>query len=1077
MQTIVETLDHLAGNLDRRETLERLSGIVQSAMHAIIMVDEDMNIVLFNPAAETIFGYPCADITGAKLDRLIPERFRHAHGQSMKAFGASKTTIRRMNQREGIAGLRANGEEFPAEASISHQTLNGKKFYTVILADVTVNVEAEKYLRIFAEVFETCQEGMMITDAANRIISVNPAFTTITGYTRGEVIGKSPAVLSSGVQDEEFYRTMWASVNESGRWQGEIWDRRRSGELYCEWLSVSTIKNQRGEIAYHTAIFSDITERKRAEVERAHLAAIVESSQDAIVSSKPDGTILTWNAGAERMFGYTAAELLGRNIIMLVPDDRREEARQRRASYLSGHRFEPYESERIARDGRRLAVSVNASAISDEAGNITGAATIYRDITELKRARQELERKAALNQLMEALARAANEANTPAEAMQRCLQHICEYGRWPLGCVGTFTGRKAGGIPRTTHWHAADPARFAEFIHVSEHTDHTATRGHFVGRVLRERSPVWLADLSELGAPGRIGHAAQRGLRSAFAFPVIVGGGIAAFLEFFAEEAREPDQLFLDAIGAVGAQLARLIERGRAEEMNARLAAIVENSNDAIFSRTLDGTILTWNAGAERMLGYTDAEAIGRPIAFTLPPGRPPNLARNNEKVLRGEVAARESDRVTKDGRVIDVLTSHSPIRDGAGNIVGASIIMQDISALKRAQALVRESEQRFRAIFDYAGVGITMRPAHDRNHPWTQVNDHFCKLLGYTHEELLRLSTADITPPDEQESAVKDNERLLRGEIASYVREKRVVRKDERSIWVDLAVAALPDSEGRPRNIISVYQDITERKRAEQEIFRLNAELEQRVAERTQQLEAINKELEAFSYSVSHDLRAPLRGIDGFSQMLLKKYASHLDDTAADYLQRIRRATLRMGELIDDLLQLSKISGSRIRIEAVDLSQLARSVLETLQESEPARKVVTEVQDGIEMSGDPRLLKIALENLLGNAWKFTTKKVDARIRLGIKEQDGEQVAFVKDNGAGFNMKYAHKLFGAFQRLHGVSEFEGTGIGLATVQRIVNLHGGRIWANATIGKGATFYLAIPRAAGNGMTTTQQGETA
>ena len=227
----------------------------------------------------------------------------------------------------------------------------------------------------------------------------------------------------------------------------------------------------------------------------------------------------------------------------------------------------------------------------------------------------------------------------------------------------------------------------------------------------------------------------------------------------------------------------------------------------------------------------------------------------------------------------------------------------------------------------------------------------------------------------------------------------------------------------------------------------------------------------------MSHDLRAPLRGIDGFSQLLLKKYADHLDATGSDYLLRIRRASLRMGTLIDDLLQLSRVSRSQIKLEPVDLSRLARSILAELQGREPERMVVTEVQDGIELSADPRLLKIALENLLGNAWKFTGKNGEAKIWFDAKQQDGELIVSVKDNGAGFDMKFAHKLFGAFQRLHGATEFEGTGIGLATVQRILNLHGGRIWADATVGKGATFYFTLPRRVPDAIATPQKGEAA
>ncbi|MBI3995171.1 MAG: response regulator [Nitrospirae bacterium] len=242
-----------------------------------------------------------------------------------------------------------------------------------------------------------------------------------------------------------------------------------------------------------------------------------------------------------------------------------------------------------------------------------------------------------------------------------------------------------------------------------------------------------------------------------------------------------------------------------------------------------------------------------------------------------------------------------------------------------------------------------------------------------------------------------------------------------------------------------------------------INDELKARqkeLAERTAQLESANKELESFSYSVSHDLRAPLRSIDGFSQALLDDSADRLDAQGRDHLQRVRTATRRMGELIDDLLALSRVTRSEMRRERMDLSALARTVSAGLRKAQPERQVEFVIAQGIVVDGDSGLLRAALENLLGNAWKFTAKHPRARIEFGVMQWENETAYFVRDDGAGFDMTYAGKLFGAFQRLHAVSEFEGTGIGLATVQRIINRHGGRLWAEGAVEKGATFYFTL-----------------
>jgi signal transduction histidine kinase len=235
---------------------------------------------------------------------------------------------------------------------------------------------------------------------------------------------------------------------------------------------------------------------------------------------------------------------------------------------------------------------------------------------------------------------------------------------------------------------------------------------------------------------------------------------------------------------------------------------------------------------------------------------------------------------------------------------------------------------------------------------------------------------------------------------------------------------------------------------------------LERKVDERTAQLAAANKELEAFSYSVSHDLRAPLRSIDGFSQAILEDYADKLDAAGKENLQRVRAAATRMGTLIDDLLKLSRVTRAEMRREASDLSAIVKSIATSLEEAEPSRNVNFKIEDGLTIDGDPRLLRVALENLLRNAWKYTSRHDQARIEFGRSEQSGKSIFYVRDDGAGFDPQYSDRLFGAFQRLHGVNEFPGTGIGLATVQRIIRRHGGDIWAEAEVEKGATFYFSV-----------------
>lgn len=260
---------------------------------------------------------------------------------------------------------------------------------------------------------------------------------------------------------------------------------------------------------------------------------------------------------------------------------------------------------------------------------------------------------------------------------------------------------------------------------------------------------------------------------------------------------------------------------------------------------------------------------------------------------------------------------------------------------------------------------------------------------------------------------------------------------------------------------LVDAFNEMLEEiQRRDAELLDAHVLLEQRVMERTAQLEAANKELEAFSYSVSHDLRAPLRAIDGFSQALLEDCAAELDAEGKNYLERVRDAAQRMGYLIDDLLKLARVTRAEIVREDADLSALAREIADNLQKQDAARRARFDIAPEIKARADPRLMRAALENLIGNAWKFTAGREEARIAVGAVERDGAPMYFVEDNGAGFDMAYAGKLFGAFQRLHDAAEYPGTGIGLATVQRIIHKHGGRLWAEAAVDRGATFYFTI-----------------
>jgi PAS domain S-box-containing protein len=383
----------------------------------------------------------------------------------------------------------------------------------------------------------------------------------------------------------------------------------------------------------------------------------------------------------------------------------------------------------------------------------------------------------------------------------------------------------------------------------------------------------------------------------------------------------------------------------------------------------------------------------------------------------------------------------------------------------ERLNLELRRHLDQLQTLLAVAPVGIAV--AQDPECRVVSGNETWCRLLGVKSPTDLSASTRgeNVQPEMLKQGKTLPLEewpirRAARDQVSIIGEEVEVRLSNDRVASYYAYASPLFDETGKVRGCLSILVDLTERKRAEQEVLRLNAELERRVRERTLQLEVINKELEAFSYSVSHDLRAPLRSIRGFSEILLEKYGPQLDEGGREYLNRACASCVHMDKLIEDLLKLSRVGRSELQRQQVNLSRMAEEIGTELQRADPDRRVTLAVTPGLKVEGDERLLRVAMENLLRNAWKFTRDQPEPRVEFGVRE-GGERAFYVKDNGAGFNPAYAGKLFGVFQRLHTVSEFPGTGVGLATVQRVIVRHGGRTWATGQVKEGACFYFTLP----------------
>ena len=382
--------------------------------------------------------------------------------------------------------------------------------------------------------------------------------------------------------------------------------------------------------------------------------------------------------------------------------------------------------------------------------------------------------------------------------------------------------------------------------------------------------------------------------------------------------------------------------------------------------------------------------------------------------------------------------------------------IHNDISDRKRAQQALQESFSILYAVLEGTTDAIFLK---DLQGLYVMLNSTTANIIGKPVEEIIGKDDTELFPPNIAERIIEIDRRIITSATSEVFEEMIPMQGELRTFFTAKTVCR--NQQGEMIGIVGVSRDNSDRKLAEQQIKQLNQDLERRVKERTAQLEIANKELEAFSYSVYHDLRAPLRSIDGFSLALLERYSEQLDDKGKHYLQRVRNASQRMGELIDDLLLLARVTRSEMHCQTVNLSEIVQAIISDLQHAQPERIVKFIVAPQVTAQGDPRLLKIVFENLLNNAWKFTSKKSDPIIEFGtLSQPDFTTIYFVRDNGAGFDQTYATNLFGAFQRLHTADEFPGTGIGLATVKRIVHRHGGRIWANGAVEQGATFYFTL-----------------
>ncbi len=904
-------------------------------------------------------------------------------------------------------------------------------------AETALRASEERYRLIV----DTALDAVMAIDADGRITHWNAQAEQIFGWPRQEALGQRLADTIIPPQYRDAHRRGLAHFQATGEGpllnkRFEITALRRDGQEFPVELAISPMPS--GDGITFNAFVRDITTRKQAEEElrasEARFRALFEYAPDGILIADLDSYYLDANASMCRMLGYTRDELIGRHASDIVAPSEIQhiepalEAIKAQSEYHREWQFR-------RKDGSVFAGDVSVTLIPD--GNLLA---LIRDITARRQAEEELR---------------------ASEARFRTLFEHAPNGIFVVEPDGTYIDVNESGLRVLGYTRA-------EFI------------GMRVFDILHEaESPRVIADLAkiEAGLPYSQEWQFKRKDGSVFDGEILgaplPNGNLMGFVR-------------------------NITERKQAQAALQQFREVMDESNEAIFLIDPETShYLDFNQTAVNYLGYSRTELLQLGVMQIAQ--HVPTLAAWRERVALIKQTNRlifETIHRRKDGTLVPVEVS-ARMLDYGGRMIMVAVV-HDITERQQAEAEIRARGRYLTLLNDITRAAVAtsdfqsmLQTLADRLSELLDADGCYITLWDEAQQRtrpaaaygpLSEVYPALVPQPDEltMTASVMRAGHALAAEDAlnsPYISPRIAAQFPARSLLglpliaheQKLGAALIgfnqphhftPDEIARGEQAAAQIALAVAKAQLLEQVQQHAAELEQRVAERTAQPSEANKELEAFSYFVSHDLRAPLRAIGGFSQILLDDQADRLDTDGRHYLEQVRAASQRMGQLIEDLLRLSHVSRAELHRRPVSLSMLAQTVIGDLRQAQPERVVDCVIAAELEGEGDEKLLRIVLENLLGNAWKFTGQQPQARVEFGREEREGPAVYFVRDNGAGFDMAYAHKLFGAFQRLHTESEFPGTGIGLATIQRIVHRHGGRIWAESAVGQGATFYFTL-----------------
>jgi PAS domain S-box-containing protein len=1031
-------------DVSQRRLISMINAITESAF----LMEPDGTILVANGAVAERLGTTPAAMVGRSVFDSLPSDL--AQGRRLRMAEVMQT--RAVVHFEDCRGERHIWNSiypvFDAENAIRQLAVFGY--------DITERKQAEEQIarlnsELEAKVVERTAELKDEMELIQKIISSSPV-GVFACRADGPCVVANPAIAAiSGTSVEKMLQL---NFRELGSWkENGLFDSvqtalatgvDQSAEVHLTttfgrdaWLSYSVTTFDRAGTPHFLMMVEDITDRKTKEEEirlsRQRLDLHVKHTPLAVVEFTRDGQIARWNPAAAEIFGFSEEEAVGQHWTLIVPEEvwgQLDGVWEGLFSQSGGGRSTNLNRHK---SGRTLHCEWFNTPLVAADGTAMGVASLVMDVTERNLAQEELARhRDHLQELVQA--RTAELQVSEARLIEA--QRVAHLGNWEWDAVrDKISGSEE--FYRLFDLAPEEIARFSQFVERLHPDD-------------RERVQQDVAKALHLDRPYDTDYRVK--LRDGGWRDINARGHV------LVDEAGKPLRM-------VGTCL-DITERRRAEaavrESEARYRATLYSIGDAVIATDAESRVIGMNPVAERLTGWLEGEAQGKPLREVFRIVNEETRAVVESPVTRvlreGQVVglANHTLLVAKDGAERPIADSGAPICDQKGETTGVVLVFRDQTEERRAGDSLRRSEAILRAVIEGTTNLVCVKDQQGRV---IIANSAMTRFIGKPESEIIGKSDLELVADARQAAKILENDRRIMATGDSQTVEE--TGEGPAGRW-DYLFTKSPyhDLDGQVIGVIGIGTDITERKRAEDEVRRLNTELERRVRDRTAQLEESNKELEAFSYSVSHDLRAPLRAIDGFTRILANDYAPHLDTEGQRFCSVIHENTRKMSQLIDDLLAFSRLGRAEMNLSRIDMGTMANSIFHELTTPESRARIDFQVGTLPPAVADPTLMRQVWMNLLSNAIKFSSKRERAVIKVSARQSEGESIFVVQDNGAGFDMQYVGKVFGVFQRLHSSKEFEGTGVGLALVQRVIHRHGGRVWAEGKTDRGATFSFAL-----------------